>query len=196
MTLQQDATNESAVSDNQEVPIEGTLEIAATQRTGALSFGDGGIEIVSVLTFGRENELCGVFYPGDIIRIRVECESRIETDRINVAVRIRNREGIKIYSWGTLNQDMQILAGHRQDSLFWNRRIHAGEQFHVWFEFDCTLGTNLYEIQAAVSYEDRPDYTAQRILHWKDEAAFFQALMRQDEYLFGGLSDLRMVARW
>ena len=108
----------------------------------------------------------------------------------------RRIEGIKIYSWGTLNQDMQVLAGLREDNVFWKRRIRAGERFSVWLECDCTLGPNLYEIQAAVSFESTPDYMSQRILHWKDEAAFFQALMRQDEYFFGGLCDLRMVARW
>jgi lipopolysaccharide transport system ATP-binding protein len=165
-------------------------------RTNQMSFGDGGIEVDSVRTFNRDREPCAVFYPGDIIRIRVECVSSIDTDHINVAVRLRSREGIKIYSWGTLNQDMQVLAGIREGDVFWNRRFRAGERFHVWLECDCTLGANLYEIQAAVSYEGSPDYAAQRILHWKDEAAFFQTLMRQDEYFFGGLSDLRMAATW
>ncbi|MBB5020520.1 lipopolysaccharide transport system ATP-binding protein [Chitinivorax tropicus] len=165
-------------------------------RIDQLSFGDGGIEVTSVKTFNRDNEPCSVFYPGDVIRIHVECVSHLETDCINVSVRIRNREGVKIYSWGTLNQDMQILAGLREGDVFWKRRIHVGERFDVRLECDCTLGPNLYEIQAAVSYEGRPDYTAQRLLHWKDEAAFFQTLIRQDEYFFGGLSDLRMVAKW
>lgn len=170
------------------IPIQG--------RTDLLSFGDGGIEVSSVKTFNRDNEICAVFYPGDTIRIQVECISRIDTDHINVSVRIRSREGIKIYSWGTLNQDMQVLSELSEGEVFWQRRIHAGERFHVWLECACTLGPNLYEVQAAVSYEGRPDYTEQRILHWKDEAAFFQTLMRQDEYFFGGLTDLRMVARW
>ena len=154
------------------------------------------MEVVSVKTFNHADEPCAVFYPGDTIRIRVECASNIDSDRINVSVRIRSREGIKIYSWGTLNQDMQILAGLRDGDLFWKRQIRAGERFYVWLECSCTLGPNLYEVQAAISYEGSPDYTAQRLLHWKDEAAFFQTLMRQDEYFFGGLSDLRMVARW
>ena len=165
-------------------------------RTDQLSFGDGGIEITSVKTFNRDGEPWTVFHPGELIRIRVECTSRIETDHINVGIRIRNREGIKIFSWGTLNQDMQVLAGHREGDVFWKRHIHAGECFHVWLECDCTLGSNLYEIQASVSYESSPDYTAQRMLHWMDEAAFFQTLIRKEEYFFGGLCDLRMLARW
>ena len=190
--------SEQCTPTAQEGPVEVTNSTPSLVqgRTDHLSFGDGGMEVVSVKTFNRADEPCAVFYPGDTIRIRVECVSNIDSDCINVAVRIRSREGIKIYSWGTLNQDMQILAGLRDGDVFWKRQIRAGERFYVWLEFNCTLGPNLYEIQAAISYEGSPDYTAQRLLHWKDEAAFFHTLMRQDEYFFGGLSDLRRVARW
>ncbi|MBO9715289.1 MAG: ABC transporter ATP-binding protein [Pseudoxanthomonas sp.] len=169
---------------------------AVPGRTDRMSFGDGGMQVVNVQTFDRDGERCAIFYPGDRIRIRVECVSRIESDNINVSVRLRSREGIKVYSWGTLNQDMSILAGLSEGELFWRRRIGIGERFEVWLECDCTLGVNLYEIQAAISHEESPDYTAQRILHWRDEAAFFQVLMRQDEYFFGGMFDLRMEAKW
>nr|WP_312196777.1 ABC transporter ATP-binding protein [Brucella anthropi] len=180
------SATESTVSDKPTLP----------GRSDSLSFGDGGIEVTDVKTFDVNGEPCAVFYPGDPLRIRVRCKSTIETDHINVSIRIRSREGIKIYSWGTLNQDMQILTGIRQGDIFWTRQIQANEEFEVWLECDCTLGSNLYEVQAAVSYEGKPDYTEQRILHWKDEAAFFQALIRQNEYTFGGLSDLRMTAKW
>ncbi|TXI22471.1 MAG: ABC transporter ATP-binding protein [Nitrosomonas sp.] len=203
-TLSDDSSNVSVAPASESEPAMRKEEMAAASvtptavkgRTNNLSFGDGGMEIVSVKTFNAVNEPCSVFYPGDTIRIRVECVSKIDSDCMNVSVRIRSREGIKIYSWGTLNQDMQILAGLREGEIFWKRRIQAGEHFYVWLECNCTLGPNLYEIQAAISYEGSPDYTAQRLLHWKDEAAFFHTLMRQEEYFFGGLSDLRMVARW
>lgn len=169
---------------------------ALTGRSDNISFGDGGIQVVSVKTFDGNGEPCAVFYPGDQIRIKVTCRSTIKSDRINVSIRLRNREGIKIYSWGTLNQDMHILSGQSNGELFWKREIKKGEEFDVWLNCDSILGPNLYEIQAAVSFEETPDYMGQRILHWKDEAAFFQTLMRQDEYFFGGLSDLRMKATW
>src|SRR3569623_2887765 len=91
---------------------------------------------------------------------------------------------------------MQILAGIKGGPVFWRRQVHAGEHFEVSMACECTLGSNLYEVQASVSYVDRPDYTAQRMLHWMDEAAFFQVLVKQNEYFFGGLYDLRMSARW
>ena len=165
-------------------------------RTARMSFGDGGIKVTQVQTFDASGEPCTIFYIGDRLRVRVDCVSDIDTDRLNVAIRIRNKEGVKIYSWGTLNQDMQVLAGIKKAPIFWQRRICAGEHFEVWLEFDCAIGVNLYEIQAAVSYEEKPDYSAQRILHWIDEAAFFQVLMKRKEYFFGGIIDLKMEATW
>lgn len=35
-------------------------------------------------------------------------------------------------------------------------------------------------------------YGSQRMLHWKDEAAFFRVLMKRHEYFFGGVVDLEM----
>lgn len=169
---------------------------AVAGRSDNISFGDGGIQVVSVSTYDKAGEPCAVFYPGDHIGIKVTCKSSITTDRINVSIRLRNREGIKIYSWGTLNQDIQILSGLRTGELFWEREIRASEEFDVWLSCDSIMGPNLYEIQAGITYEETPDYMGQRMLHWKDEAAFFQTLMRQDEYFFGGLSDLRMRATW
>ncbi|MCW0217326.1 MAG: Wzt carbohydrate-binding domain-containing protein, partial [Prosthecobacter sp.] len=109
---------------------------------------------------------------------------------------LRNKEGVKIYSWGTLNQDMSFRASHVDAPIFWERQFKAGERFQVVLECPCNLGVNLYEVQASVSYEETMDYMAQRMLHWVDEAAFFQVSMRRDEYFFGGVVDLRMSATW
>jgi lipopolysaccharide transport system ATP-binding protein len=80
--------------------------------------------------------------------------------------------------------------------VFWQKQFKRGDRFSVRFDFRCRLGTNLYEIQAAISYEDKPDYTAQRILHWVDEAAFFHVAIKREENFFGGVFDLEMKADW
>lgn len=168
----------------------------ATSRSDQLSFGDGEAKILKVETLDLDGVAATVFYPGDMIRIKVTCQSAINTDKLNVGVRIRNKEGVKIYSWGTLNQDIAERAGNSGGEIFWSRQATAGEIFEVELEMQCSLGVNLYEIQGSISYEDTPDYAAQRILHWVDEASFFQVLMRREEYFFGGVSDLKMRARW
>lgn len=165
-------------------------------RSASMSFGNGQVRVIHTETVDADGEPCVIFYPGDDIHIRVTCRVEADTSQINVGVRLRNKEGFKVYSWGTLNQDMKRLAGLDEGPVFWNRQLKAGEEFTVSFKCPCRLGVNLYEIQSAVSYEDRPDYTAQRILHWVDEAAFFQVLMRRDEHFFGGVIDLGMRASW
>jgi len=74
--------------------------------------------------------------------------------------------------------------------------VHAGDTFGVLLQCACNLGVNLYEVQAAVSIEETPDYMSQHIVHWVDEAAFFQVLMKKQEHFFGGVVDLRMKAIW
>ena len=54
----------------------------------------------------------------------------------------------------------------------------------------------LYEVQAAVSHEKTPNYLSQRMLHWIDEAAFFQVLMERNVRVFSGVTDLAMRAKW
>jgi lipopolysaccharide transport system ATP-binding protein len=165
-------------------------------RSSQLSFGDGHVKIVNVQILDAHGDECSLFYPGDVLNIRVTCRASAPAERLNVAVRLRNKEGVKIYSWGTLNQDMAHRHENESEPLFWERRFDANDSFVVDFRFDCPLGVNLYEVQAAVSYEETPDYLSQRILHWIDEAAFFQVLIRKDEHFFGGVIDLRMKASW
>lgn len=177
-----------------EVNYEATIE-SVQRRSHGLSFGDGEAKVLNVQVFNSENEPCSVFYPGDLLKISVTCESFITTDRLNIGLRIRSKEGVKVYSWGTLNQDMYNYSKNIKP-IFWEREIRANEFFVVDFICETPLGVNLYEIQASISYEDTPDYMSQRILHWVDEAAFFQVLMKRNEYFFGGILDMKMNAIW
>ncbi|AZD03676.1 ABC transporter ATP-binding protein [Pseudomonas chlororaphis] len=176
--------------------IHNDLTEQCSERSSALSFGEGEVKVITVKLFDSEGNPRSIFSPGEPIRVRVSCESQIEISNLNVAVRIRNKEGVKIYSWGTLNQDMRKIATENKTKLFWDREFSVGEEFSVDFDFDCALGTNLYEVQAAVSYEETPDYHGQRILHWVDEAAFFQCVVNREQNFFGGVVNLDMRAKW
>lgn len=198
-----DATREENKNTESTIPAETTIhaenipvEDAAPSRTDKLSFGEGEAEVESVELFTASGERSNAFNPGDKIKIRVNCKVNKDINHINVGIRIRNKEGVKIYSWGTLNQDMFVRFHQIERPQFWEREFKAGDRFYVDMDFDCTLGTNLYEIQAAVSYEGTPNYFSQRILHWRDEAAFFHVNVLRDEYFFGGILDLKMNAEW
>lgn len=169
---------------------------AKSSRSDRLSFGDGEAKILKVDILGADGEASTVFYPGDLVRIKITCQSQIDTDKLNVGVRIRNKEGVKIYSWGTLNQDIAVRSRDGREKLFWLHEVNAGEIFEIELSMECLLGVNLYEVQAFISYEETPDYMGQRIMHWIDEAAFFQILMKREDYFFGGIVDLKMSATW
>lgn len=165
-------------------------------RSDRISFGDGEVRIINVETLDAEMEPCSMFYVGDKLHIRITCESFTDIDKLNVAIRLRNKEGVKIYSWGTLNQDMTICSRNMGKEIFWKKQFKSGEKFKVVLTCDCNIGENLYEIQASVSAEETMNYMSQRMLHWIDEAAFFQVSMKRDEYFFGGVSDLKMNGSW
>lgn len=171
-------------------------ESSTDARSDRLSFGDGEVKIIQVETLNREGQPCSMYYTGERLCIKVTCESFACIEKLNVSVRLRNKEGVKIYSWGTLNQDMTTRARKMDMPIFWERRFQTGDRFQVVLECDCDLGENLYEVQAAVTFEETMNYMAQRMLHWLDEAAFFQVSMKRDEYFFGGAVDLRMSASW
>ena len=173
-----------------------TAPSIAGTRSERLAFGDGEVQITKVETLDGNDNPCSIYYPCEKIRIRVTCESNANIQKLNVAIRLRNKEGVKIYSWGTLNQDMGIRAKNGSEAVFWERKVRIDERFQVVFECQCSLGVNLYEVQAAVAYEETPDYLTQRMLHWVDEAAFFQVAIKRDEYFFGGVTDLGMNAIW
>jgi len=166
----------------------------APRRSDAFSFGDLDAVVEDVAVVDGAGQPATFFHPGQPLAIRITCQALKDLTHLNVAVRIRNKEGVKMYSWGTLNQDIAIWSGRARGAVFWERRFHAGERFTVELACDCPLGANFYEVQASVSEENDRYYQAQRVLHWKDEAAFFQVLVAAHEYFFGGVCDLRMRA--
>jgi lipopolysaccharide transport system ATP-binding protein len=157
-----------------------------------LSYGDRDAEIVGARVVDSSGQDATLFHPGDLIRITVRFRAHKELHNLNIALRLRNREGVKMYSWGTLNQDIAIWSGRSSGDVFWDRRFAAGEEHDVTFEMICHLGGNFYEVQASVSQEEDRHYGAQRMLHWQDEAAFFFVQVQQREYFFGGVFDAQM----
>lgn len=159
-------------------------------------FGTYDIEVRKVEIFGENSEPKSVFYPGDRQEIRITLFANKDAERLNVFIRIRNKEGVKIYSWGTLNQDRNKRRAGALEDLFWKKRFVAGQAFTVRIFHDCPLGPNFYEVQAGVALEKDMDYGEQTVLHWVDEAAFFTVAMNRSEYFFGGVADLRATAEY
>lgn len=160
------------------------------------AFGDFDAHIVGVSIRDAEGNKAGYFLPGDRVRVIVAVKCNRDLMNLNVNLRLRNKEGVKLYSWGTLNQDIHRWATGAGGNVFWDKSFSAGDVIEVEFEFDCALGVGFYEIQACVTEERDRYYADQRMLHWQDEAAFFQVGMLQREYRFGGVMDLRMRAKW
>ncbi|MEI2829305.1 ABC transporter ATP-binding protein [Pseudomonas mosselii] len=182
------------VANKAQTPPTAASKPTASKTPDKFSFGNFDAEVLSVRVLDAQGNDKQVFFPTETATLRVECLCHSDLKNLNISVRLRNKEGVKIYSWGTLNQDMAVDAGLCSGEYFWNKTFTTGEKITVDFEFLCSLGANLYEVQAAISQEGKPYYAEQRILHWRDEAAFFTIATKPREYHFGGVLDLRMKA--
>jgi lipopolysaccharide transport system ATP-binding protein len=160
-----------------------------------LSFGHQEAFVEDVEVLDAEGQPSGMFRPGEELRVRIRVRTREELDQLHVFVRIRSKEGVKVYSWGTFNQDMAIWAGLAEGEVFWDREFQAGSVFTVEMSCECRLGTNWYEVQAGVARELERVPGSQHMLHWRDECAFFQVSVSWREYFFGGICDMQMRAR-
>lgn len=167
----------------------------AHNDTSSKTYGTRDVTLNSVQTLNEKDLPENTFTSGDRLKIRVRFQCHKDINHLNVALRIRNKLGYKIYSWGTLNQDMEILSKKDNKPLFWNKSFKQGDIDEVTFLLQCNLAPDLYEIQTSLSLEATCDYKNQLVLEWKDEAAFFQVIPSPYNH-FGGLFDLSMQADW
>lgn len=126
------------------------------------------------------------FIIGEEIRIVINFKANVELNKLNVAFRIRNKEGVKVTSWGTLNE---YMLNHDKENL-WNKEFKADEEYTVVFSGICNLAQNFYELQVTITREESECYSKQKVLHWKDEACFFNVTVLPCQYVVGGICDI------
>lgn len=153
------------------------------------AYGNRDVEIVDVQVLAANGARQNAFYAGDEMAIVIECICHTAIENLNVAFRVLTKEGVKVTTWGTLNEDMQKYDVCLEDTL-WNKRFAKGDKFKVRFQGNCKLGANLYEVQAVVAQEHDRYYANQHVLHWLDEAAHFTVVLRNKEYVFDGVCDI------
>ncbi|SAK71659.1 ABC transporter [Caballeronia fortuita] len=186
----------SAASAASAVSTAAEKAMDAPHDQGKFEFGSLEAMITDVTVLDENDESCATFYTGDTVKVVVKFQIREDMDKLYVNLRIRNKEGIKMYSWGTFNQDAEMMAAGRDGFIFWNRKFRAGEEHAVVFTMDaCPLGENFYEVQASLIHQQSMNFSDQAILHWIDEAAFFMIRARVDTHFFGGVCDLHMRAQ-
>lgn len=158
-------------------------------QTTKKSYGGRDVEILGVEVLASDKTRQSVFYAGDTITIAIECVCNTDIENLNVAFRILNKEGVKVTTWGTLNEDMPNFVNNLQ-STFWGKHFSRGDTFKVNFTGSCNLSANLYEVQTTVTREHDQYYGNQQVLHWLDEASHFTVILKNKEYVFDGICDL------
>jgi lipopolysaccharide transport system ATP-binding protein len=171
-------------------PMPSTPESVLDLMEDETSFGDFEAYIKQVRLFVNGETSIGTVYPGDELRISVTYHFMKPLTHLAFGIRLRNKEGVKVYSGSTLASDMANAHKDSAHSGIWHRSFEAGEDFVVDMSFKCLLGEGLYEVQIFVCEEALliPGY--QRMLHWRDEAAFFSVAIDRLERWYGGICDI------
>jgi lipopolysaccharide transport system ATP-binding protein len=175
--------------------LQSTLRTDTPKEIRPNSYGNFDVQILSVKVLGPEGTAQNLLYAGDAMTIAIDCVCNVDLENLNIAFRIRTKEGVKVTTWGTLNEDMPRFVDEPQ-ATFWSRKFQRGQRFTVSFSGTCTLAANLYEVQAVAALEYDRYYANQRVLHWLDEAAHFTVVLRNKEYVFDGVFDMGLRSRY
>ena len=165
------------------------------QKFGKNEFGTGEGKITKVELVDEKGNPCNAFYPGDKMILRLRYLVYKDMKHLNIGIRIRNKEGFKIYSAGTMNIDMEQAYKNPGGDFIWNKLHKANKEYVCELTSVCNLGVGFYEIQTTLSEEGKMDYSQQRQLYWKDEAQFFQVYQNFSKKFFGGVVDMNFSAR-
>lgn len=178
----------SAPSEPQVSPEENA--ITASLDEDKHSYGDFEAYIKKIDILVNDKPLDGAVYPDDQVTIRVTYRFLKPLTNLSFGIRLRNKEGVKIYSGSSLAADILLSQEDPPVQGIWHRHFEIGEELCVDMHFQCLLGEGFYEVQAFVCEEGMlmPGY--QRMIHWKDEAAFFTVAIDRLKRWYGGIVDI------
>ena len=119
-----------------------------------------------------------MFYSGDKIILYISISNVIRNPFLNLGIRIRNRDGLKIYSWSTSN-DKLVLSSSKCD---------------VEVTLACDIGLGIYSIDVFLFEEKSGVSNNKKILDWVKNASFFKIKLRPNA-VFGGISNLKAFSK-
>jgi len=149
--------------------------------------------ILNVKVLDGSERSCDNFLTGDLVKIEITFANNGKTEGLSAGLRIRNKEGLKIYSWATANYERYFIKRDEIGKIF-EKTDDSKSVFTVQFDFTCNLGSNLYQVEAFISNEKNTSFEKQEVLDWVSEAGFFRVEVDKAKNFFGGVCDLGMKA--
>lgn len=180
------------VLESAEIPSSEPAPVAPVPSDDRYSFGDFDAHIEKVVLEVNGDSSQSVVYPGDNVVITLSCAFHKDLEHLSFGIRLRNREGVKVYSGGSFADDINISQRNPKHVGVWHRKFKKGDQVDVRMSFELALGEGFYEVQAYICEEQMFMPGFQRMLHWKDEAAFFTVAMDRLKRWYGGICDIKI----
>lgn len=154
------------------------------------SFSNGNIILHGVTILNREDVEEHIFYPKDRMSFDVCIETTVDLENLFVSITLINAFGIKVYAWGTWNQDNACHKEENYDVIF-KKTFRKGMKYVLRYQCECNLGVGFYEVQIGIALADSIDSGGVQDNAWYREAAFFEVKPLVN-YSFGGLCDMKM----
>ena len=120
---------------------------ATPNPTTEKSYGVGGAQVVGVAILDTEGASRDSFKVGEVLRVELSVQIQAPMDRLNFGIVIRTLEGLKVYSWGTFNEDISIWAGRSEGDPVWSRSFRSGDEIRITLQLEGNLGAGHYEVQ-------------------------------------------------
>lgn len=127
-------------------------------------------KVLDVCVQDKDREERSIYYPGEELIIRVNIQNVSKMPHLSLGIRIRNRDGLKVYSWST-----------EYDNLSLNEINTIIE-----VKLTCNLGLGIYSIDAIIVQENKDFIDSREFLDWVREASFFRIELTSEK-TFGGV---------
>jgi len=135
-------------------------------------------KVLDVCVQDKDREERSIYYPGEELIIRVNIQNVSKMPHLSLGIRIRNRDGLKVYSWSTAYDNLSL------------NEINT----IVEVKLTCNLGLGIYSIDAIIVQENKDFIDSREFLDWVREASFFRIELTSEK-TFGGVCYLNAKSR-
>ena len=135
-------------------------------------------KVLDVCVQDKDREERSIYYPGEELIIRVNIQNVSKMPHLSLGIRIRNRDGLNVYSWSTAYDNLSL------------NEINT----IVEVKLTCNLGLGIYSIDAIIVQENKDFIDSREFLDWVREASFFRIELTSEK-TFGGVCYLNAKSR-
>jgi lipopolysaccharide transport system ATP-binding protein len=136
------------------------------------------VKVLNVCVQDKDRNERSTYYPGEELIIRIKTQNFSQIPSLSLGIRIRNRDGLKVYSWST-----------KSDNSFLHEIYSTVE-----VKLTCNLGLGIYSIDTVIVQHNECINDFNGFLDWVRDATFFRIELTSEK-IFGGVCYLNAQSK-